>query len=229
MKNKTLKASDLQVDVDSREVVATISTATIDRDREIVLPRGLVKKAYQGNPVVLYGHDHEQLPIGTTRWIKAQDNRLVAKYYVSDKTQFAQDVFGLLQDGVLRAHSIGADVLEASAPTPREIKANPDWAEARNVWRKWELLEFSVCAVPVNPEALALAVAKGYSKETFAKLGKAFSVPKQCWEWQEEEKPAEKTYSMPSWSVSWDDVCEKLNSMALPDKDEVFAKLRGKA
>ena len=48
--------------------------------------------------------------------------------------------------------------LESHAPSPDEIKKRPAWANARTVFTKWELLEFSPVTVPANPEALALAV-----------------------------------------------------------------------
>ena len=188
MKTKQFTATDMTVDEATREVVAIISTDSVDRDKEVVLPSGLDKKNYGGNPVVLYGHDWQGLPIGTTRWVKQQGGQLIAKYYISDKTEFARDVFGLLQDGVLKAHSIGFNVLEASEPTTREIKKRPDWADAKNVIRKWELLEFSVVAIPANPDAIALAVAKGLSEDTRQHLGKTWEPRKTVIEWDEEEK-----------------------------------------
>lgn len=190
MKLKQFKAEEVTVNVGSREVIAVISTDAIDREGEIVIPSGLIKTNYGGNPVVMYSHnwqsEHavgtESLPIGTTRWVKQVNNTIVAKYYVSDKTQFARDIFGLLQDGVLKAHSVGFTVLEESPPTPDEIRDNPEWANARNIVRQWELLEFSVVPIPCNPEALTMAVAKGYSPETIGFLGDDFAPIPDCFE-----------------------------------------------
>jgi HK97 family phage prohead protease len=173
---KQYNVDDLTVDASSREVVAVISTDCVDRDGEVVLPRGLAKANYGGNPVVLWGHNYDLPPIGVTRWIKPEGKssdkcRLIAKYYLSDKTQLARDVFSLLQEGCLKAHSIGFQSLAASPPTKSEVKTRPDWEGCRNVIRSWELLEFSVVSVPANPEALALAVAKGYHPDTLKCLG----------------------------------------------------------
>ena len=166
---KIFDAADLALDEGSRTVIAVINSETVDRQGEVVLPKGLTKKNYAGNPVVLMGHDYSSLPIGKCEWIKP-DSRdaksLVAKYRVTDKTELGRDVFALLQDGVLNAHSIGFQVLEQSAPTPEELAMRPDWKDARNIIRKFELLEFSVVAVPANPTALALAVSKGISRKT---------------------------------------------------------------
>jgi len=162
--------SPLQLEPDTRTVVAVISTDTVDRDGEVVLPRGLRKKAFQGNPVVFTNHDYFSLPIGKALWVKAEPRRVLAKYQISDKTPEARDVWALLRDGILQAHSIGFISHGATPPTPEEIATRPDWAGARLVHRDWELLEFSVVGVPANPEALALAVSKGYSSHMLHKL-----------------------------------------------------------
>lgn len=148
-----------------REVLAIISTNAIDRDGEIVKPDGLKRKNYAGNPVVLVNHDYTSLPVGRCLWVKPDGDKVLAKYVVSDKTQFARDVWGLLQDGVLGAHSIGFNSLRASPPTTAEKRADPSIENAKLIHREWELLEFSIVGVPANPEALTLAVSKGLSPE----------------------------------------------------------------
>lgn len=166
--NNTIRkdfTTELQVNTGKREVLAIVSTNAIDRDGEIVKPDGLKRRNYAGNPVVLVNHDYASLPIGKCLWIKPDGDKVIAKYVVSDKTQLARDVWGLLQDGVLGAHSIGFRSLRATAPTTAEKKVNPDWENAKLVHREWELLEFSIVGVPANPEALTLAVSKGLSPE----------------------------------------------------------------
>jgi HK97 family phage prohead protease len=164
---KTYDAS-LEVNEGKREVVAYISTNAIDRDGEVVQPKGLKKKNYANNPIVMVNHDYRSLPIGKALWVKANEDgsKLIAKSYISDKTELARDVFGLLQDGVLNAFSIGFVSLRNSAPTTQEKNARPELANARLIHREWELLEYSVVGIPANPEALTLAVSKGYSPET---------------------------------------------------------------
>lgn len=156
----------LEVNEGKREVVSVISTDSIDRDGEVVLPRGMKKGNYNGNPVVMVSHDLRTLPVGKSLWIKAEEKRILAKSYISDKTQLARDAFGLLQDEVLNAWSVGFTTIRASAASKGELDARPDWAESRRLIREWELFEYSLVAVPANPEALTLAVSKGYSPET---------------------------------------------------------------
>jgi HK97 family phage prohead protease len=252
MKTKQFEANDLEVVAGSREIIACISDDTVDRDGEVLIPSGLVKKQYAGNPVVLYGHDSTQPPIGSCRWIKATGNKLIAKYYLS-KTPFANDILTLMQEGVLRAHSIGFLDLEATPPTSEEIAARPDWKDCRRVVRSWELLEFSVVPIPCNPDCLAIAVAK-CSPETRALLGKAWeAIPDEeiCCQWDEEvdaataKKPEETTQDAPSccntmkevappqptYCRSWKSIEERLNNMMKDrlDVNEILARLTGKA
>jgi HK97 family phage prohead protease len=189
---------DYQAEIQKLEqntVIAVISTDCVDRDGEVVLPQGLRKAQFQGNPIVLWTHDRKTfLPIGSCLWIKAEPHRLVAKYRLTDKTQLGKDIFGLLQDGVLKAHSINLNPIQSSPPTAQEIAERPDWASCRMVHRVWEMLEFSVCSIPCNPEALALAVAK-CAPETKAWLGKAWEAEEDCIEWGDGGIPIPKQFN----------------------------------
>jgi HK97 family phage prohead protease len=144
-----------------REIIACISTTAVDRQNEVVLPTGMLRKNHAGM-TVFYNHDTTR-PIGVTQWIKPHNGRVLAKFRCTDKTPFARDIFALAQDGVLRTYSIGFRPLESSPPTAAELREHPDWAGALRVHRSWELLEFSLVGVPANPEALMLAISKGIS------------------------------------------------------------------
>jgi HK97 family phage prohead protease len=173
-KVKLYSADDIKCDPDKREVVSIINSNAVDRDGEIVQPKGMRKKDFQGNPVVFanhsYAYDPKALPIGYCKWLKASTDAngndiIIAKTYISDKTQEARDVFGLMQDGVLRAFSVGLQVNKQSKPTTMEINARPELKGCKNIVRDWSLLEYSVVGIPANQEALALAMSKGYSKK----------------------------------------------------------------
>ncbi len=171
--NPLRKAFDgevVEVQPGSRQIVACISTAAVDRDGEVVLPAGLEKKNYAGM-TVFYNHD-TTLPVGVAQWVKAGGGRVLAKYRCTDKTQFARDMFALAQDGVLNSYSVGFAPREHSPPTPAEIARRPELAGVRRIYRRWELLEFSLVGIPANPEATMLAIAKKVSPETLAMIRK---------------------------------------------------------
>ncbi len=168
MEQKTFEAGTLETAPGRREIVACISTAAVDRQNEVVLPTGMLRKNH-GGMTVFYNHDTTQ-PIGVTQWIKPHHGKLLAKFRCTDKTPFARDIFALAQDGVLRTYSIGFRPLESSPPTAAEIRQNPQWSSATRIYRSWELLEFSLVGVPANPEALMLAISKGISAPARAVL-----------------------------------------------------------
>lgn len=168
MIRKSFESEILDVAPGRREVVACISTAAIDRDAEVVLPHGLIKKHY-GGLTVFYDHETDK-PLGVTQWVKQGDGRVLAKYRASDKTQFARDMFALAQDGVLKSYSIGFLPKAYSAPTAEELRVRPELKSARRVYRQWELLEFSLVGIAANPEATMLAISKKVSPQTLAAL-----------------------------------------------------------
>lgn len=169
MIRKAFDGRTVELQAGRREIVACISTGALDRQNEVVLPQGLVRKNYAGM-TVFYDHN-TALPVGAAQWVKQQDGRIVSKFRCTDKTAFARDIFALAQDGILNSYSIGFMPLEASAPTAAEIARHPEWEAARCIYRKWELLEFSIVGIAANPQATMLAISKKLSPESLRLLG----------------------------------------------------------
>lgn len=164
-----------EVDEDERTITATISTNIVDREHEVLLPKGAEFENYMRNPVVLWAHDYKDTPIAKTKWIKGhpqgrpKEVRALMKFADTEK---ADEIYQLYKDGFLKAFSVGFMPKETHHPTPEEIKKHPEWAEAQLIYDKWELLEFSAVPVPANPEALAVAVKElSVSTETQEELG----------------------------------------------------------
>ncbi len=153
-----------------RAVISVISSEIVDRDREVMLVKGLDLKWYRKNPVVMYGHSHVGLPIGKNQWIRKDKGRVMAKtiFATEDQNPLAEQVYQLFKGGFLRAWSVGFIVLESRDPKPDEFE-DP----VTRVITKWVLLEYSAVPVPANMEALTTAVGKGLSlsKELKADLG----------------------------------------------------------
>ncbi len=163
---KALKAEEGE-----RSVVARISTITPDRDGDIMLPSGIDAEEFAQNPVVLFMHgfDNRQgsIPIGKAIELKNGRNFVQAKMKFADRPESLPDVaewfpdtlLSLFQQKILRAFSIGFNILEAR---PADDKDREKFGDAvRQIISKWKLLEFSVVAVPANQEALATSVSKG--------------------------------------------------------------------
>jgi len=160
-----------EVDDDERTITATISTGIVDRENEVLLPKGAEFEQYLKNPVVLWAHSYKDTPIAKAQWIKKGSKYIQAKAKFADTVK-AEEIYQLYKGGFLKAFSVGFLPKETHSPTPDEIKKHPEWAEAHLIYDKWELLEFSAVPVPANPEALAVAVKElNVSAETQEELG----------------------------------------------------------
>ncbi len=160
-------------EMEPRTVVAKISTSAVDLDGEVLLPKGIVLDQYINNPVVYYGHDHSEPPVGKNLWIKAAGKNVVAKTQFAN-TVFGNDLHGLYQERIMRGFSVAFPMRDAEwhEPTEKEIVRNPAWAKAKRIYTKWTLMEYSAVGLPANPEALAMAVSKGICRpETAKRLG----------------------------------------------------------
>jgi len=153
-------------------VIAVITTDRVDRDGEVVVPSGGILKNYlgdrpgTGNRIVMYGHAKGRpeegeagLPIAKTKWLKPTRDKtgLIARYQFDMDDPFSFRICGKVKRGFLGSHSITFLPIEYGPPTAEEIRARPDWKNAKCIYRKWELIEFSIVAVPANVDAVTLA------------------------------------------------------------------------
>jgi len=155
---KGITPSDLKFEEGERAVIAYITTNTKDRDNEIVEPSGALLDDYRKNPIVLFGHNYRDLPIGKNLWIKADKKGLIAKTQYANH-DIADRIYQYRKDGFPMAQSIGfiPVVVEDYDENHDEWRKNG----VRRRYKKWILLEYSDVPVPSNPDALQIAVSKG--------------------------------------------------------------------
>ena len=146
-----------EVDEQERTVTAVISTGAIDRDQEILSPKGADFTQYLKNPVVLWAHQYSETPVAKALWIKKGRKNITAKARFAETPQ-ADEIYQLFKGGYLKAFSVGFLPKKWHKPDEKEIKKRPELAEVFRIYDEWELLEFSAVPVPANPEALATAV-----------------------------------------------------------------------
>lgn len=199
-----------EVDDDERTVTAVISTSAVDREKEVLLPKGADFEQYEKNPVVLWAHDYHSTPIGKALWIKSARKNITAKVRFAE-TDKAEEIYQLFKGHFLNAFSVGFLPAEDGShpPTPDEVKKNPEWAEAKRIYDKWELLEFSAVPVPANPEALATAV-----------KSKDISISREL---QDELGIEEETTYYPDTTVA--DAIEKLDPVLKPEETDDYIRI----
>lgn len=172
--------SECKAEGEANEVVGTITTEAVDRDREVLIASGADLRNYRKNPVVLWMHRKDILPIGRNLWIrKAPDGRsLVAKTKLKDKG-IGREIMDHLADGFPLAISVGLMARVVEPVTPADVRKRPAWADADRIIREWELTEYSLVTVPANQEALIESVKKGLIEEQIAKFyGSGLTEPK---------------------------------------------------
>jgi len=164
MNSKNLQATIRKQAGKAATFVATITTDSVDRDGEVVIPGGMNSRDYERNPVLLYEHDVKQ-PIGKMLSMKRAERAIEAEFALVPRPDshvgewFPDTVASLLEFGALNTMSIGFLGLEARPATKADTEKYGEGV--RRVYGKWKLLEVSVVSVPANQDAIVTAVRKG--------------------------------------------------------------------
>lgn len=152
---------------ENNTLIATISTKAKDAYGDIVEPEGGDFKRWRKNPVVMWAHDYKIPPIGRGLWIKA-DMKLIMSKCEFAPTEFAQELYVLGQPSDnghpwIKGWSIG--FLPKETEWIKESKEEGDDKQIKGIrFLTWELLEYSFCPIPANPQALTDAIVKGVLK-----------------------------------------------------------------
>jgi HK97 family phage prohead protease len=129
-----------------------VTTSAPDREGDVVVPEGIELTNYRKNPVVLWAHDYQSLPVATCTAINVVPGRgLRARFRWLDGDPFADRVRRAWDAGVVRAASIGF--------APLRVEPN----DAGYTYTRSELLEWSLVPVPANPEAVRVMRSLGLS------------------------------------------------------------------
>ena len=156
---KTFHCEIKSVDSQKRIIEGWANTRYPDRVNDIVDPKAFEEslKVYMANPVILAMHDQEKLPIGKTLQATIAQDGLWIRAEIAPKgtSQLADEVWGLIEFGALKALSIGYRPIEV------ELDESGMYAILKNL----ELMEISVVSVPANRESL-FSVAKSFHAGT---------------------------------------------------------------
>jgi HK97 family phage prohead protease len=145
----------------------TFSTFDLDRFSERIDPAGWDYKRYMDNPVIEWAHRYDIPAIGKAEGLYTDDKGLHGSVVFNDKDYdpFGWGIGERVKAGVIRAGSVGFRPIEIELPSKEDGKDGTTL-----IFRKQELLEFSICNVPANPCALAKNN-EAAKTETTRKLG----------------------------------------------------------
>jgi hypothetical protein len=160
-------------------VRAIVSDDSCDRYRTVFLPSGCDFRAFveAGGPV-LWNHgassERGSVPVANITNIGVINHKgrmsLVATARFWETDDFCRGLKQAYEDQRMRAWSISAIPTESSPPTPAELRARPDWQEARTIYRTFELTEVSAVAVGGSANALTLSVERSAREQMSSPL-----------------------------------------------------------
>ena len=134
----------------------TASQELVDRNGNMVVIAGMDIKNYKANPIVLWNHNSEDLPIGRATKVFKKDKVLTANIEFADENPQAVVVEKLVNAGFLKTVSIGWASDYDSIEYVEDKKAKSQYRKIN----KSELLEISVVPLPANTKATRKADTK---------------------------------------------------------------------
>jgi HK97 family phage prohead protease len=144
------------------KVAWTFSTFDLDRVGERIDPAGWDFKRFLDNPVVEWAHRYDIPAIGRAEGLRFDSAGLHGVVVFNDKDYdpFGWAIGERVRRGVIRAGSVGFRPLEIELPDKETAKDGTVL-----IFRKQELVEFSVCNVPANPFALSKTIGRKQAQE----------------------------------------------------------------
>ncbi len=148
-----MEVKDLSVE--RRTFTITASTSESDRFGDEVIQEKMDTANFDRNPIILWSHQMQNLPIGRCErhWIERDGN--VTKTRMEIKMadhMFADQVFDLITDGFLKSASIGFLPLKTEEIKDKDRDAPFFHNPTR--YLESELLETSICNIPANAGCL---------------------------------------------------------------------------
>lgn len=142
-------------DSEELRVHVVMTTPTLDRQGDIVVPTGVRLEAFRRNPVVLWAHRYDMPPVGAVDvpTLRVGPKGIEADVVFDGGSAAGREVHGLYRRGVLRAWSVGFIPLKHEVIEDRGSRKVTGYRVT-----EWELLELSAVPVPANPEALTRRV-----------------------------------------------------------------------
>ena len=143
------------------KIVARLFTPDVkNRNGNIIVKGALDTTEYQDNPLLLWNHDREMLPIGTATTIKRYGVDF-AELHLDMEDDMARRIKGMIDRKILRAVSINARILDYEC---LEDEDDDYWFRGLKV-KQCSLLEISVVNVPGDRTTLMQSLDPVLDKE----------------------------------------------------------------
>jgi DNA-directed RNA polymerase subunit RPC12/RpoP len=153
---------------EGRVLSYVVTDETVDRYGDIVRAKGVNFLNYHKNPVVQFAHNYDQPPVGVSirTWYDAEKNcvRSWALFYSKevDSSGRADLIFRIANANGMRACSIGFMAVETNRPQKSEEREAMGLGEWGVEFLVVDMMEFSPCPVPANPNCLSDSMKSAY-------------------------------------------------------------------
>lgn len=134
-----------------------ITTSALDRCNDSMSIGGAVLNNYNANPIVCYGHVPDY-SVGVSKKLVRSENAITSQTNFHCLTDISKEIAKLSLSGVMPMVSIGFIPLQWEDESLSKAEAAsgnfyPTWDNSRRTYTKWELFEYSIVPIPMNPEA----------------------------------------------------------------------------
>ena len=152
--------------------VSIVTDDSIDKDKEVVDPKGVDWTTFRKNPVVTLQHAYYLPPVGKSLWQKQVKNSWKAKtQYInrpenhpSEKEWIPDTIWHMIKEGYMPAKSVGFLPLKGHSPTQEDISKDVNMHGVKFIYDSIKVFEYAACYIGSNDNALVEDVAKGVIK-----------------------------------------------------------------
>lgn len=141
---------------EDRTLTCFIVTGRINRGRRKIDLQGGQFGDYYKSPVLLAFHDETKV-IGRCIWLRVEEEGILAKFEFNH-TPIAEDILSLYKEGCLTSWSIGF--------LPVSYKWEEEEGQEILHITKWTLLEVSAVSIPMDADAITVAIGQGMVHDT---------------------------------------------------------------
>lgn len=179
------KALSAQIAPSASGFTAVITSETIDRDGEVLIPSGMNSKEFDRNPTLFWNHDYAE-PVGKAVGpLRRKEREIVADFVFAKRPDgyagefFPEVAAALVGQGIVSGVSVGYVPEEGGVRMATDIDRKKYGGSVSRIFSRWKLLEVSLAPLQANPEALITAVKKGLCSPVGAKRWFGIEVPKR--------------------------------------------------
>tara|TARA_S200002703_G_scaffold157676_1_gene166206 strand:+ start:1521 stop:2186 length:666 start_codon:yes stop_codon:yes gene_type:complete len=161
-----VKTLSTKVEADGGQIVAKLTTDSVDRDGEVLIPQGMNTVEFDKNPVLFYNHEYDQ-PIGKVTRIKRTENAVTGVLEFAQRPEgyegdfFPSFIEALVRQDIVKGVSVGFVAESGGSRLASKADRAKFGPRIKRVFNKWKLLEVSIAPLPANQDALITAVGKG--------------------------------------------------------------------